>query len=59
MATILVAGLITIQTTIQDAEAALRRALVFASYKIGEKGAAEGFLTEAELETQYLPTHSQ
>ncbi len=28
---------------------ALRRAMIFASYKIGAKGAAEGFLTEAEL----------
>jgi ribokinase len=28
---------------------ALRRAMIFASYKIGAKGAADGFLTEAEL----------
>lgn len=28
---------------------ALRKAMVFASYKIGEKGAAQGFLTEPEL----------
>jgi acarbose 7IV-phosphotransferase len=28
---------------------AIERAIVFASYKIGEKGAAEGFLTEEEL----------
>jgi sugar/nucleoside kinase (ribokinase family) len=28
---------------------ALERAMVFASFKLGEKGAADGFLTEAEL----------
>ncbi len=33
----------------RNAYEALRQAVVFASYKIGEKGAAEGFLTEAEL----------
>lgn len=33
---------------------ALRKAQVFASYKIGEKGAAEGFLTETELYTWVL-----
>lgn len=33
---------------------ALRKAIVFASYKIGEKGAAQGFLTEQELEALYL-----
>ena len=32
-----------------DALAALQKATVFASYKIGERGAAEGFLTELEL----------
>ncbi|MGC9467889.1 MAG: carbohydrate kinase family protein [Anaerolineae bacterium] len=39
--------------------AALKRAIVFASYKIGEKGAAEGFLTEAELERWYGETKDQ
>jgi len=34
-----------------DPFAALRRAMVFASYKIGEKGAAEGFLSEEELDS--------
>ncbi len=34
----------------RDAESALQRAMLFASYKIGTSGAAEGFLTEAELE---------
>ena len=34
----------------KDPYKALRRAMVFASYKIGEKGAAEGFLTKPELE---------
>lgn len=33
----------------RDARAALRQAMVFASRKIGATGAAEGFLTEAEL----------
>ncbi|HEX9013655.1 MAG TPA: carbohydrate kinase family protein, partial [Anaerolineaceae bacterium] len=32
-----------------DPYEALRSAVVFASYKIGAKGAAEGFLSEAEL----------
>lgn len=35
----------------RNAYAALQRAIVFASYKIGEKGAADGFLTHAQLET--------
>ena len=34
---------------IRNAYAALLRAMVFASYKIGETGAAQGFLTEPEL----------
>jgi len=33
-----------------DPYAAIRRAVVFASYKIGETGAAQGFLTAVELE---------
>lgn len=33
-----------------DAGASLRRAILFASWKIGEKGAARGFLSETELE---------
>lgn len=33
-----------------DAAASLSRAMLFASWKIGEKGAARGFLTEVELE---------
>jgi ribokinase len=33
-----------------DPYEALRKAVVFASYKIGEKGAAEGFLSHEELE---------
>lgn len=33
----------------RDADTALRRAIVFASYKIGEASAAEGFLDEAQL----------
>ncbi len=35
----------------QDPYEAIRKAVVFASYKIGENGAAEGFLGESELET--------
>jgi acarbose 7IV-phosphotransferase len=42
-----------------EAYAALQRAMVFASYKIGEKGAAEGFLTESQLETWYRQTRAQ
>jgi ribokinase len=34
---------------LHDPYAALRQAMVFASYKIGEKGAAQGFLTAAAL----------
>lgn len=33
---------------------ALRKAIVFASYKIGAKGAAQGFVTQQELEALYL-----
>jgi sugar/nucleoside kinase (ribokinase family) len=33
----------------QSPEAALSKAMVFASYKVGESGAARGFLREAEL----------
>lgn len=32
---------------------AIEKAMVFASYKIGEKGAASGFLTEPELDEWY------
>jgi ribokinase len=32
---------------------ALKKAIVFASYKIGEKGAADGFLSEAALDELY------
>ena len=34
----------------QDPYLALRKAIVFASYKIGVSGAADGFLTQAELD---------
>lgn len=37
-----------------DPQAALRRAVVFAGYKIGVAGAAEGFLDEVALEQQIL-----
>lgn len=36
-----------------DAHAALRKAVVFASYKVGETGAAAGFLTAPELAMWY------
>ncbi len=36
---------------------ALQKAVVFASYKVGERGAAEGFLTETELESWYRRSH--
>lgn len=35
---------------VNDPIIALQKAIIFASYKIGEAGAAEGFLTERELE---------
>ena len=34
----------------KNPHSALEKAIVFASWKIGEKGAADGFLTEKELE---------
>jgi ribokinase len=37
----------------QDAHDALRRAVLFASYKIGDPGAAEGFLDAAGLDALY------
>lgn len=37
----------------QDPYLSLKKAMVFASYKIGEKGAADGFLDEAGLEALY------
>ncbi len=37
----------------QDPYSALQKAIVFASYKIGEKGAAEGFLQENALQELY------
>lgn len=37
--------------TTKDARLALRKAMVFASYKIGEQGAADGFLSEHDLES--------
>lgn len=36
-----------------SAEESLKRAIVFASYKVGESSAAKGFLTESEVETWY------
>ncbi|MFN2153267.1 MAG: carbohydrate kinase family protein [Anaerolineales bacterium] len=36
---------------------AIQKAIVFASYKIGEKGAAEGFLDQDGLENLYLETY--
>ncbi len=39
-----------------DPYAALQKAIVFASYKIGETSAAHGFLTEAALERVYAAT---
>jgi ribokinase len=35
----------------KDPYESIRKAVIFASYKIGKTGAAEGFLTEPELET--------
>ena len=41
----------------RDAEEALRRAVVFASYKIGEVGSSQGLLNEAGLEQLYGSLH--
>ena len=43
----------------RDPYAALEAALVFASYKIGEKGAAEGFLSTNELDTWINKTRTE
>ena len=42
-----------------DPYAALRQAMVFASYKIGEKGAAQGFLTSEALDDWTHKTQSR
>ena len=42
-----------------DPCAALEAALVFASYKIGERGAAEGFLSSSELNTWIKKTKTE
>ena len=41
-----------------NAYTALRKAMVFAAYKIGEKGAAEGFLDETSLDELSRQVHS-
>lgn len=38
----------------KDPRDALKRAMVFASYKIGATGAADGFLDESGLEELYI-----
>ena len=43
----------------EDPYTALEAALVFASYKIGEKGAAEGFLNSDELESWVKKTNTE
>ena len=40
----------------RDPYEAIRKAVVFASHKIGEKGAAEGFLNQNGLDRLYLET---
>ena len=42
-----------------DPYEAIKKAIVFASYKIGEKGAAEGFLDQDRLEKLYSDTHDE
>ncbi|HYP20923.1 MAG TPA: carbohydrate kinase family protein [Chloroflexia bacterium] len=42
----------------RDAEASLRRAVVFASFKIGEAGSSQGLLDEADLEQLYRSLHA-
>jgi ribokinase len=44
-------------TQSRDPYDALRRAIVFASYKIGAAGAAEGLMEAKELESLYQQTH--
>lgn len=41
----------------KDAVTSLKKAIVFASWKIGEKGAAEGFLSENELEKLFAKVY--
>jgi len=41
-----------------DPYKAIQKAIVFASYKIGEKGAAEGFLEQDGLENLYLEKYN-
>jgi ribokinase len=41
----------------RDPLLSLKKAMVFASYKIGESGAAEGFLSEQQLEVIYQQYH--
>jgi ribokinase len=38
----------------KDPYLAIRKAIVFAGYKIGTAGAAEGFLTEVEVDKLYF-----
>lgn len=45
--------------TTGDPHEALRRAITFASYKIGATGAAEGFLSAAELEALHVANQHQ
>jgi sugar/nucleoside kinase (ribokinase family) len=42
-----------------DPVLAIEKAVVFASYKIGEKGAAQGFLSAAALDGLYADTHGK
>lgn len=42
-----------------DPYLALKHAIVFASWKIGEKGAAQGFLDEDQLEKLYQTKHTE
>ncbi len=37
----------------EEPEAALHKAMIFASWKLGGRGGADGFLTEGELEAKY------
>jgi len=43
----------------QDPYISLKKAILFASYKIGERGAAEGFLDEKSLNELYLKVYGE